>query len=126
MAYRKIPLSEKIKIFIYIFSIINKTEIAKKFGIDPSTLIDLIEKKVIPALKIILVNKKPGPKSSDDQIEFNFDEQSGTSKWQDERPASCPHCGSSKVWKICFELANAFITDQNKLFKRKNTTIYLW
>jgi hypothetical protein len=102
MAYRKIPLSEKIKIFIYIFSIINKTEIAKKFGIDPSTLIDLIEKKVIPALKIILVNKKPGPKSSDDQIEFNFDEQSGTSKWQDERPASCPHCGSSKVWKNGF------------------------
>ncbi len=102
MAYRKISLSKKIQIIIYIFSIINKTEIAKKFGLDTGTIIYIINKKIIPSLSLILADEKPGPKAENDQIELNFDQGNSTSKKQDKRPESCPECGSSKVWKNGF------------------------
>ncbi len=102
MAYRKISLPDKIAIFVYIFSRLNKTQIAKKFMVDPNTIIYLINKKLIPALEIILADEKPGPKVNNNQIELDFSKQSNASKSQDGRPEFCPSCGSTKVWKNGF------------------------
>ena len=103
MAYRKISLSEKIKIISYLFSIINKTDVARKFNVDPGTIIYIINKKIIPSLGIILADEKSGPKAKpDNHVELDFDGHTPKSQNKDGRPASCPACGSSKVWKNGF------------------------
>ena len=102
MANRNISTEEKVNVMRQCLTLENVEEIADAYGVSPGAIYYWFNKKVLPALPTIVVNKKSGLKpasSSEEKKQPTTSSASPRSLPQDGRPEQCPECGSARVWK---------------------------
>ena len=103
MANRTIPTETKVNALSQCLTLQNVDSVAAALGIAPNSIRNWFEDKLLPCLPEVLANKRPGPKLPEappvSTAASSVVQHSGLPLVAEARPAHCPHCQSSRVWK---------------------------
>lgn len=103
MTNRIIPTETKVNALIQCLTLENIETVAKELGVAPNSIRYWFATKVLPSLPAVLGNERPGPKRKNAPVvgtpAQHVEAKVASPVEGDERPAHCPHCQSSRVWK---------------------------
>ena len=93
MPNREIAIETKVKVMEECLSLVNVEATAADYGVSPGAIY-YWNQKLKARLREILVNDLPGPKP-----EVRSEPHQEGPEGQTDRPAACPDCGGSRIWK---------------------------
>jgi hypothetical protein len=93
MPNREIAIETKVKVMEECLSLVNVEATAADYGVSPGAIY-YWNQKLKARLRGILVNDPPGPKPK-----VGSEPHQEGSEGQTDRPAECPDCGGSRIWK---------------------------
>src|SRR5512132_984118 len=89
MANRVIPTATKVKVMQECLRLVDVELVAARYGVSPRAIYYWFATKVQPALADVLVKAPPGPPPTPPRPRVA----------PLERPAACPACGGTRIWK---------------------------
>jgi transposase-like protein len=91
MANRIIPIETKVKVMQECLRLVDVERVAARYGVSPRVVSYWFTDKLQPALPDLLIKARPGPRPDPPPPP--------PSAPQPERPATCPACGGTRIWK---------------------------